>query len=351
VALPRSLLPALYSLASLISAAGAAAAPPPGNAILLEPVRIELAAGEARNVEIDLGGALEPGFLYKAELPSTEISRDAVTMGFMVPGEPGSSAPLEGERVALARRGSSLGLRVLAGRCCGGTVRRKVELLPPPGSRTAKGPVWPVHLPVEIVVNPDSGACRRDWMSPLRGLVWGLLLVFAVGLKEQSHFLSRKELARRLEALRLDEMGDVRKWKTDLLALVEQELTPWRRTWNWLRSNPLVIGLPGRSYYETVELHLQPGKRFPRSRLILCPERELHRRVEKHPERGEGRLFASAWKGLSLFTVPLRGRVGPFLLDRPGDLPRKILWLRGDERLLRVREEGEDASEWRRQRL
>lgn len=141
MSLPRPPLSALCGLAFLALTAGAAAAPSASSTILLEPVRIELTAGEARNLEIDLGGALEIGFLYKAELPAADISRDAVTLGFVVPGEPEGGTPLEGEQVALARRGSSLGLRVIAGRCCGGTERRLLELLPPPDSRTAAGGV------------------------------------------------------------------------------------------------------------------------------------------------------------------------------------------------------------------
>lgn len=339
--LRRPPLSAFCGFAFLVLAAGAVAASPPPSVILLEPVRVELTAGEARNLEIDLGGALETGFLYKAELPPTEISRDAVSLGFMVPGE--ADAPLEGERVALARRGSSLGLRVVAGRCCGGTERRLVELLPPPGSRTGKGPVWPVHLPVEVVVSPDSGACRRDWMSLLVGIVGGLLGVYVLSMKEQSHFLSRRKLASRIEALGLEETGDARKRKTgEVLALVKQELTPWRRTRNWLRSNPLIIGLPGRAYYETVEIIL-PWAKVQRPSVVLYPARELHLDVEKHPERAEGRLFASSWKGLSLFTVPFQGRVGVFVLERQGGgLPRKILCLTTNERLLR--QEWKDAA-------
>lgn len=340
---PRS---ALCVLASLTLGMGAEAASAPPDVVLLKPVRIEVPAGEARNVEIDLGGALEPGFLYKAELPPAEVARDAVSLGFMVPGEPANDTPLEGERVALASGGSSLGLRAVAGRCCGGSESWLVELIPPPGSRTAKGPVWPVHLPVEIVVAADPGACRRDLISILVGLVGGLLGVYALSMKEQSHFLSRKELARRLEALRLDETGGVQK-RTDLLPLVQQELTFWRRAWNWLRSNPLIIGLPGRAYYETVELLLQAGNKIPQSRLVLCPVRELHREVEKHPDRAEGRLYASAWKRLSLFGVPYQHRVGQFYLDRSDDLPRRILWLDKHERLLR--EARRDVAERRRQ--
>lgn len=344
--LRRPPLSALCVLASLSLGTAATAAPASPDAVVLKPVRIELPAGEARNVEIDLGGALEGGFLYKAELPPAEVARDAVSLGFMVPGEPGADIPLEGERVALASRGSSLGLRAVAGRCCGGTERWTVELLPPPGSRTSRGPVWPVHLPVEVVVTADPGACRRDWISILVGLVGGFLGVYVLSMKEQSHFLSRKELARRLEALRLDETGSIQNRTAEQLALVRQELTFRRRAWNWLRSNPLITGLPGRAYYESVEFHLQAGNKIRQSRLILCPVRELHREVEKHPERAEGRLYASAWKGLSLFTVPLRGQAGQFYLDRPGDLPRRILWLRGDERLLR--EERSDMAGWRR---
>ena len=352
MALPRSLLLALYSLAFLISVEGAAAAPSSGSAILLKPVRIELGAGEARTVEVDLGGAFAAGFLYKAELPEAEISRDAVTLGFVDPGAPErprrGGAPLEGERVALARRGSPLGLRVVAGRCSAGTKSRPVDLLPPPGSRTGEGPVWPVHLPVEIAVRPDPGACGRDWMSLLVGLAGGLATLYAYGMVLQSHFLFPGDLARRIEALRWDETGDLREHSAgDVMALVKRELTPWRRAWNWLRANPLIFGLPGQAYHETVELHLQPGRDIHQSRLILCPVRELHRELEKHPDRAEGKLFATALGGTRFFSVPLRGRVGALILDRPGEISRELVWLRKDERLLRNTDEKEGFAGWK----
>ena len=352
MALPRFLLPGLYSLTPLISAAGAAAAPPPGNAILLEPVRIELDAGKARTVKVDLGGALDADFLYRAELPEEEISRDAVTLGFVDLGRPErsrrGSVSLEGDRLGLARRGSPLGLRVVAGRCSAGTLRHSVDLLPPAGSRTPEGPVWPVHLPVEIAVQPDPAACRRDWMSLLVGLAGGLATLYAYGMALQSHFLSPLDLARRIEALRWDETGDLREHSAgDVLALVKRELTPWRRAWNWLRANPLVFGLPGGAYHETVELHLQPGRNIHQSRLTLCPARALYREVEKHPERAEGRLFATALGGPRFFAVPHRGRVGALVLERPGELSRQIVWLRQDERLLRNTDEREGFAGWK----
>lgn len=348
MALLRNLLRLLPGL--LLALPPAVAALPSGSAILLKPLRIELPAGEARSVEVDLGKALAGSFLYKAELPEMEISRDAVVLGFMEPARSDSrdDAPLEGERVALARRGSRLGLRIVAGRCCTGVERRLIELLPPPGSRTRLGPVWPVQVPVEIVVHPDSRACHRDWMSLAVGLVGGLAILYSYGMALQSHFLSPKDLARRIEALRWDETGDLRGHSAgDVQALVERELVLWRRAWNWLCANPLVFGLPGRAYHETVELHLQPGRDIHASRLILCPTRELHRDLEKYPERAEGRLFATALSGTRFFAVPLRGRVGALVLDRPGDLARQLVWLRSDERLLRNAEEREGFAGWK----
>jgi hypothetical protein len=331
----------------------AATAQPIPSAIVLKPLRIELPAGEARTVEVDFGDALVGGVLYKAELPEMEISRDAVSLGFVEPRESKTSrrddTPLEGERVALARWGTPLGLRVVAGPCCTGIAPQHIELFPPPGSRTPKGPVWPVRLPVEIVVRPDSKACHRGWISLVIGVVGGLAALYAYGMVLQSHFLNSKDLARRIEALRWDETGDLRGHSAvDVQALVKRELTPWRRAWNWLRANPLVFGFPGKAYHETVELHLQPGQDIHASRLILCPTRELHRDLEKDPGRAEGRLFATALSGTRFFTVPHRGsRIGALVLDRPGDLPRELVWLRSDERLLRNTEEREGFAGWK----
>jgi hypothetical protein len=347
VAFLKNLLPPLSGLLLALPPAAAA----PDNAIVLKPLRIEVPAGEARNVEVDLSDALVGGVLYKAELPEMELSRDAVTLGFVETVGPKTSdrgiTPLEGERVALVRHGSRLGLRVIAGQCCTGVEPQRIELIPPPGSRTPQGPVWPVRLPVEIVVRPDSKACHRGWMSLVIGVVGGLMALYAYGMVLQSHFLRPRDLARRIEALRWDETGDLRGHSAvDVQALVKRELVPWRRAWNWLRANPLVFGFPGKAYHETVELHLQPGQDIHASRLILCPTRALHRDLEKDPGRAEGRLFATALSGTRFFTVPHRGRVGALVLDRPGELPRELVWLRSDERLLRNTEEREGFAGW-----
>lgn len=326
------------------------AAAAPDDAIVLKPLRIELPAGEARSIEVDLGNVLVGDFVYKAELPQMDSSRDAVSLGFVEPVGPKmgrrGDTPLEGERVALARRGSPLGIRVVAGRCCTGARSWAIELVPPPGSRTSKGPVWLVRLPVEVVVQPDAKACRRDWMSLVIGVVAGLVILYAYGMVLQSHFLRSKDLARRIEALRWDETGDLQSHLAeDVRGLVGRELSVGRRAWNWLRANPLVFGLPGRAYHETVELHLQ--RDVQASRLILCPKRALHLDLQKHPEPGEGRLFATALDGTRFFTVPHRGKVGALLLDRPGDLPRQLVWLRSDERLLRNTEERQGFAGWK----
>lgn len=346
--LRRPPLSALCVLASLTLGTGAAAAPAPPDLIVLKLAPITLPAGEARNVEVDLGGALESGVLYTAELPSVESEPDAVTLGFMVPGESGGGIPLEGRRAAQVERGTPLGLRVVAGRCCGGSEQKPVELLPPPGARTAKGPVWPVRVLVEIAVTPDFQACHRGLMSLLVGLVGGLLTLYAYGMVLQSHFLSPADLARRIEALQWDETGGLRQHTArDVAAgMVKRELTPWRRAWNWLRANPLVFGLPGRAYHETVEVLLLGGRNFDQSRLILHPRRQLHRDLEKHPEQAEGRLFATAVGGTRFFSVPFHGSVGPFELERMRgqELQRQLVWLRGDERLLRKRDETEEKK-------
>ncbi len=347
-----ALLRNLSLLPTLLLALPAAAAPPSESAILLKPLRIELPAGEARNVEVDLDDALAGDFLYKAELPETEISRDAVTLGFVEPVGPKASrrgdTRLEGKRVALVRRGTPLGLRVVAGQCCTGVEKRLIELFPTSDSRTPKEPVWPVRLPVEIAVRPDPRVCHRDRMSLLIGIVGGLTVLYTYGMVLQSHFLSPRDLARRIEALRWEETGDLRGHSAgDVQALVERDLVLWRRAWNWLLANPLVFGFPGRAYHETVELDLQAGQDIQSSRLILCPTRALHRNLEKEPGRAEGRLFATALSGTRFFAVPLRGRVGALVLDRPDDLSRQLVWLRSDERLLRNTEERQGFAGWK----
>jgi hypothetical protein len=337
----RSLFFTLSCLAVLLPAAAASGQETPPAAVVLKPVRVELTAGEVRNLRIELDGALEPGLLYKAELPAQEPSRDRVTLGFLDPEVPErprhGGVPLQGEPVALARQGARLGIRVTAGRCCRGPEIREVELLPQPGARAGKSPVYPVRLPVAISVKPNNRVCGREWISLVVGLVGGALTLYAYGMVVQSQFLSPGDLARRLEAVRREERStDLQPHSSaDVDLLVRRHLTLWRRAWAWLRANPLMFGLPGGAYHETVQLNLDP--RVHRSSLSLVPERAFPRLVEKSPERGEGRLYATADRGTRFFAVPRNRQVSGLVLERfrARDDGARLVWLERNERLLR----------------
>jgi hypothetical protein len=340
----RSFFSALSCLAVLLPAAaawGQGTALPPRVLTLDQPIR--LGARDVLNVHVTLEG-LEPGVVYRASLPPETPGRDVVTLGFLngAPERPRpGGTPLEGLREGVARQDRGLDLRITAGRCCEGPVDRTVRLLPQ--GRAGR----PVELPLTIVVQPDAWACRRGLQSLLVGLLGGLLTVYAYGMVVQSHFLSPRDLASRLEALLWDESGELKEHSPhDVAALVQGHLTPWRRAWAWLRANPLAFGLPGGAYHETVELDLQPRRDVFKSSLTLVPERAFHRRMEEQPGRAEGRLFATALGGTRFFAVPLRGRVGRLVLERlrDRDHPRQVVWLEPRETLLREVGPGEARS-------
>ena len=81
----------------------------------------------------------------------------------------------------------------------------------------------------------------------------------------------------------------------------------------WVKANPLVFGLPGREYYESVELLLEDSPNVRRSRVRLMEDRDLVSELRADPRRGRGRLYATARGGTSFYAVPTEdNQVGKF---------------------------------------
>ena len=221
--------------------------------------------------------------------------------------------PARGER-------GSLDLEVDSATCCaGGDFEARVRL--DPVADPAMGPVAglrPIVVPLRLrVTSPGVWACRGSTI--LRTL--GLLLLLALGLYllsmvRNSRFLSADHLASSLVPLRWDEMGAVVRHgrsEPEVRAMVRRGLGWLPRLRAWLRANPLVFGLPGRRYHETVELVLQPERRVDRSRVMVLAERDHMERLRQRPGEATGRLFARAagGRGQQFYAVPKKGvRIG-----------------------------------------
>jgi hypothetical protein len=119
-----------------------------------------------------------------------------------------------------------------------------------------------------------------------------------------TQLLSKKHLSARLIPLRWPRYGGTPQPLSDRAAereevddLVRAGLSPFQRARNWIKANPLVFGLPGGRYIETVRLDLEPSNDLQESRISLVPERDVIQRFQKAEtidQWEEGTLYARA---------------------------------------------------------
>ncbi len=199
-----------------------------------------------------------------------------------------------------------LNLWVEARSCCDtGEYRSQLRLRPVDG-----GPARLV--PLIVSVKGSWWSCYRSWViAGLLGLLAALLTFYILSMFTHSRFLPREQLITRLVPLRwpryggaprpASDRGGDREEVTDMI----QVGLPWhQRVLNWLRANPLVFGLPGKRYYETVELLLAPDLGL--SSVTLIPERDVVGRLQKATDIDpweEGRLFARAGNSVSFQAI------------------------------------------------
>lgn len=271
--------------------------------------------------------------------------------------------------------GNPLRLKIAATPCCSaGTYETYLQLKPVADSTgfamASAVPPRPIEIPIRVEVEGAGlWACRGSLI--FKGLLWAglvLLLLFVASMFRNSVFLSREHLAASLVPLRWDPYGTaVRHGRVqeEVLAVVRRGMPLTRRILAWLRANPLIFGLPGRKYRETIELWLQPERRIDRSRLELVAQREHLESLQNASPVGGGRLFAraSGGRGQLFYALPKpRGVLGRLVPEQlvdaflHGDDEReelsakpKVLRLRKRQRLIhaipeREREEGRAAG-------
>lgn len=258
--------------------------------------------------------------------------------------------------------GGSVRLSAEAKPCCaGGSYTTELRLGPATLDGYAPGapPPEPLIIPVRVDVESQGiWACYGYWI--LRGLLLLLLLLLALyiaNMFRNTRLLKPVRVAERLVPLDWTSQGGTVEQKghrTRVLEMVRRAVS-WRRRWMaWLKANPFIFGLPGRSYHESLELYLQPHRDLTRSTALLVPQRSFPEKLGQQPEAYTGRMFATAQGGLSFWGVPDReGRLGRMTLEgapvsRNGSDPaaRELVKLHGS-RLLRLPDEWESPEEGR----
>ena len=258
-------------------------------------------------------------------------------------------------------REDSLRLRAEASPCCAaGSYPATLELRPASLEGYAPGVEAPEPMVIPVRVEVESAgvwACWGYWI--VRGLILLLLLLailYVLNMFRNSRWLKPVRVAEKLVPLTWTAHGGtapIKDHKARVLELVKGAL-PWhRRIAAWFRANPLVFGLPGRAYRETLELILQPHRDTARSVAVLVPRRGFQEAVSRDPAAFSGRLFAVAEGSVSFVCVPEKeGRIGRMSLDGgappqdPDPARRSAVRLRG-HKLLRHPEEWESHEEGR----
>ncbi|MEM9594345.1 MAG: hypothetical protein AAGD06_08780, partial [Acidobacteriota bacterium] len=258
---------------------------------------------------IPLPGAAEVSESFEARFdPGETWPGDDLALGFLTGG---ASPKLERKGTEISRAKTFQGerlprMRVEARPCCdSGLYEGSLMVIPVGGGQAAR-------VPLEVTVEHRWWPCWRPWIvAGVLCLLLFLLLSYLGNMFFSTSLLRADQLAARLVPLRWDDMGGVEthaKGQRHVERLIRKALTPRQRVAAWLGANPLVFGLPGREYAETVELTLVPHNDVHRSMVRLVPERDLFRRLQADPEGGRGKLYARAvGSGVQVFGVPGKG--------------------------------------------
>jgi len=296
-------------------------------------VTLRVPAGETATARVKLGGNhVRPAELVAVLEPEDERPGwpgGDLELGFADP-EGGLRAGEEHRLTLDPRTGGPLVLGARADTCCpGGDYTAELGFLPAGGEVYAGGQKpRPLVLPVRVEVEGSGAwACWGPRVYTAVGLLLLLLLLlYLMSMFRHTRLLSHDRLAEQLNPLRWDEYGEPvahsnSSTQQEVRSMVKRGLRWPGRILAWLKANPLVFGLPGRSYRETVELSLQPETRPQASRIRLMPEREHYQRLQRRPADGRNQLFAAAQGGGGVFFygVPNHGRLGRLTVERLAD--------------------------------
>jgi hypothetical protein len=314
-------------------------------ALVLEPRRLRLRAGESRKVPLDS----ETEVTYKAALlPFHDLEDGSEQADLRLHlAEPSPVSPQSGEEPEVVHQQLTLGpshhpqLVVHADSCCStGTFKSDLRLLPAGGGQT-------VVQPLLVEVQGSWWVCwRARVIAFFVAFLLLLLLSYLVSMFTHSSLLSTKLLLARLTPLVWPAYGGAPQpssaregHRDELEDILRHELRLTRRAWSWLRANPLYFGLPGKSYHETLELSLAPN--MANCDAVLVGRRDLVGELEAKEEidpMEEGRLFARAGGGNVSFHAVLgpQRRVGRLVPERWYESPDRcrLRQLRAGQQLI-----------------
>ncbi len=306
----------VWSLATAALGLGLAS---PSLAQASREIQVHLQAGEAREVLVDLERDSRPelDFLARLSLPEGKAWRNGqLTLSLLSASDPSVTE----QRVPHSPSGRQILLKIAARHCSPpGLYSARLEIAAIEKSSEHPAGTFQV-IPLSIDVAADPICATTKAIAGGSAVLVAVLGLYARLMFLNSIFLSPSTLASRLLPLRWTEMGGVEGsggHQEGLRGRIARQLSWERRIVAWLAANPLVFGLPGKRYEETV--HIEVDRRPDHLFLTLVPERRSYEHFQAHPEDARGRLFARAERngGVSFFGMPdSGGRIGRLLPAR-----------------------------------
>lgn len=235
-------------LACLASCAGGKALAE-GNSTILEPV--ELAPHENKTLVVDLGSAPHYSNPLQLELTLPENMDENFEAGFVPSAEAPADTPLaKAQDVPEGVTGRTAYLRLIRGEC---TLSAPFSL----PVRVRGQWTHVLHLPVQ----PVGCVPSSFWEIPLLVLLFlGLHIYLRNMLFANARYLSPRELAIRLLPLyKADRFGQLavhHDQRREVENRVYRGLSWWHRVKAWWSANPLIFGIPGKTYDEVVRIAL-----------------------------------------------------------------------------------------------
>lgn len=172
-------------------------------------------------------------------------------------------------------------------------------------------------LPLRVKVGEEGIRCVAARSVPwMAGLVPLTLVLYMLGMCLNSTFISATELETRIKPVKKTNVD----WGADetrhgtVQEAVRRDFGFRSRAVAWLKANPLIFGMPGQRYEESVELLI--GNQG--LSIAVRPERRLIKAAEEEaPSPQDGRLFVSATSGGVAFfgSTDRSGRVCNFRVE------------------------------------
>lgn len=287
-------------------------------------ISAKIESGAKQRLDLGLSGNHKQDITFKALIPALSERQswpgEDLDVVFLdddqkVIIDPQTNAPALSKEITFARAEEGKGaqramlhVQVRSDSCCvEGKYRTELALIPTAGSREV------IRVPVQIqVVSAGVWRCYGPAVIySLIGLLALLLSLYIFNMFRQSSFLNRDMLASKLVPLRWDDWGEPSAYSRgaeDVKRMIRKSMPLHARILAWLKANPFVFGIPGRSYNESVQLYLEPARDVSRSRAVIQSERDLYQQLAQKPELGSGRIFCTARGGLMFFCVPDRDK-------------------------------------------